>query len=149
MKKLAKERTTRGRPKGTSNDKKSYGILGDLIRKNRLSKKLGLADVAKFCNCSIQFISNIEHGRAPLPWNKTTKIAEILGVSVSEIQSANLTIRSDFNKFIKMNGKKQNNAKIAALTVLDPALIKLIARYKKASEAKKTSFVKNALNMLM
>src|SRR3954468_2638260 len=99
----------RGRPKGRSNDTRSFGPLGDLVRKHRLNRGLGLSDVAKACNCSVQFISNIEHGRAPLPWEKTALLAKALKIAVEELRVANLTIRSDFKGFIttsQTSGKK-------------------------------------------
>lgn len=90
----------RGRPKGRSNDQRSYGPLGDLIRNYRLQRGLGLADVAAACKCSVQFISNIEHGRAPLPWDKAEKLAQYLNIPLEELQAANMAIRSDFKTFI-------------------------------------------------
>ena len=94
----------RGRPKGRSSDSRSFGPLGDLIRRNRLEKGLGLLDVANSCNCSVQFISNIEHGRAPLPWEKAPLLAECLGISLESLQAANLSVRSDFKSFVSMAG---------------------------------------------
>jgi transcriptional regulator with XRE-family HTH domain len=90
----------RGRPKGRSSDSRSYGPLGDLIRSHRLEKGLGLADVAQACACSVQFISNIEHGRAPLPWEKAQTLAACLGISIETLQAANLSVRSDFKSFM-------------------------------------------------
>lgn len=90
----------RGRPKGRSSDSRSYGPLGDLIRSHRLEKGLGLADVAEACACSVQFISNIEHGRAPLPWEKAQALASCLGISIENLQAANLSVRSDFKSFM-------------------------------------------------
>src|SRR3954470_11874976 len=90
----------RGRPKGRSRDNRSFGPLGNLIRKHRLDKGLGLADVAKSCQCSVQFISNIEHGRAPLPWDKAPLLASALKIALEELQVANLAIRSDFKSFV-------------------------------------------------
>ena len=90
----------RGRPKGRSSDTRSFGPLGDLIRSARLEKGLGLLDVAKACRCSIQFVSNIEHGRAPLPWDKAPLVAAALGIAVEKIQAANLAVRSDFREFV-------------------------------------------------
>src|SRR4051812_12630493 len=95
----------RGRPKGRSRDNRSFGPLGDLIRKNRLDKGLGLADVARACQCSVQFISNIEHGRAPLPWEKTPQLAGVLKIPVDDLQVANLAIRSDFKSFVSTSSK--------------------------------------------
>src|SRR4051794_32170786 len=97
----------RGRPKGRSSDHRSFGPLGDLVRKHRLEKGQGLAEVARACDCSVQFISNIEHGRAPLPWNKASQLANALKIPAEELQAANLSIRSDFKHFVgNPKGKK-------------------------------------------
>src|SRR4051812_32899304 len=93
----------RGRPKGRSSDNRSFGPLGDLIRKHRLNKELGLLDVAKACHCSVQFVSNIEHGRAPLPWDKVNQFANVLDISVESLQIANLAMRSDFKSFMTVS----------------------------------------------
>jgi transcriptional regulator with XRE-family HTH domain len=90
----------RGRPKGKSSDKRSFGPLGDLIRKKRLERNLGLLDVAKAVKCSVQFISNIEHGRAPLPWDKAERLSSYLELPMDELQAANLSIRADFKSFM-------------------------------------------------
>ena len=112
----------RGRPKGKSSDKRSFGPLGDLIRKKRLDKNLGLLDVAKAVKCSVQFVSNIEHGRAPLPWEKAEKLATYLEIPMDELQSANLSIRADFKSFMATSkGKKVNKAATALGTVKDAA----------------------------
>src|ERR1700691_2799165 len=97
----------RGRPKGRSRDNRSFGPLGDLIRSHRLQKGLGLLDVAKACQCSVQFVSNIEHGRAPLPWDKVEMLATALKISLEDLQVANLAICSDFKSFVSTSrGKK-------------------------------------------
>src|SRR5579872_5401960 len=90
----------RGRPKGRSRDNRSFGPLGDLIRSHRLARGLGLLEVAKACQCSVQFVSNIEHGRAPLPWEKVPQLAAVLKIQAEELQAANLAIRSDFKSFV-------------------------------------------------
>src|ERR1700738_1715246 len=101
----------RGRPKGRSSDSRSFGPLGDLIRSARLVKGLGLLDVAKACGCSVQFVSNIEHGRAPLPWDKVSQLAAVLKISVDELQAANLAIRSDFKSFVTVGkGNKKSSS---------------------------------------
>jgi transcriptional regulator with XRE-family HTH domain len=106
----------RGRPKGRSADSRSFGPLGDLIRSHRLAKGLGLADVAKACGCSVQFISNIEHGRAPLPWEKAPLLANFLGLSLEALQAANLSIRSDFKSFVNLNDPTQGGARSSHLS---------------------------------
>src|SRR5215831_8733798 len=90
----------RGRPKGRSNDSRSFGPLGDLVRNQRMKLGLGLLDIAKACQCSVQFVSNIEHGRAPLPWDKVPQLATVLKIPSEELQAANLAIRSDFKTFV-------------------------------------------------
>ncbi|MBL7714602.1 MAG: helix-turn-helix transcriptional regulator [Bdellovibrionales bacterium] len=154
----------RGRPKGRSRDSRSFGPLGDLIRKSRLEKQLGLLDVAQACDCSVQFISNIEHGRAPLPWDKVSGLAQFLGLTVEEVQAANLAVRSDFKSFAlagktgKKSGKRlaapsvllgaSDAAQAFAATASDAQLRSLIAAYQSATLANRKKFVKAALKML-
>jgi len=153
----------RGRPKGRSRDNRSFGPLGDLIRKYRLDKRLGLLDVAKACQCSVQFISNIEHGRAPLPWDKVGQLAAFLKIPLEELQAANLAIRSDFKSFVTVTkagkGKKvatpsilsgmTASASAVAYTAKDAQLREVIQRYQTASATSKKKFVKAALRMLL
>lgn len=156
----------RGRPKGRSNDKKSYGPLGDLIRQYRIKNQMGLSDVARSCKCSVQFISNIEHGRAPLPWDKANKIAAALSIPLEELQAANLTIRSDFQGFVgSQNGQsrstkvgsrilksntalKDQAASLLALTSQDKSLRELLQKYSAASEMQKKKFFQTAKKIL-
>jgi len=152
---------TRGRPKGmkSSKDKKSYGPLGDLVRNARLGLKLGLADLAKSCDCSVQFVSNIEHGRAPLPWDKVATLAKAIKVSVNEVQAANLAIRSDFIGFVGVSGKKvkkpevlKNLTSIATSVSLlssDSSIQEILKRYQNASDDTRKKFVKAALGLLV
>lgn len=157
----------RGRPKGRSRDSRSFGPLGDLIRKARLEKELGLADVAKACGCSVQFISNIEHGRAPLPWDKLTQLASFLKIAVSDLQAANLAIRSDFRSFVQVNSTGRTSsvrgkrvptpailqgvtgaASAVALTARDSQLLAVLRRYQDASPVVRKKFVATAMKML-
>lgn len=154
----------RGRPKGRSSDNRSFGPLGDLIRSARLDKKLGLLEVAQAVDCSVQFISNIEHGRAPLPWEKVGVLAHFLKLSSEDLQAANLAVRSDFKSFVKTNtpevkgvrGKRVptpavlQGATAAALaaTARDEHLREIISRYQEATPANRKKFVKAALKML-
>src|SRR3954463_2627314 len=134
----------RGRPKGRSSDNRSFGPLGDLIRSNRLSRGLGLLDVAKACQCSVQFVSNIEHGRAPLPWDKVPQLASVLKIPVEDLQAANLAIRSDFKSFVTVNkgrksaspvslGKMTGTASAVAYAAKDAQLREVIQRYQAAT----------------
>ena len=156
----------RGRPKGRSNDKKSYGPLGDLIRRHRLERSFGLADVAQACDCSVQFISNIEHGRAPLPWEKSDSLARFLDIPLEELQAANLAVRADFKSFMvtgrakptKKVGKAlltssngggvEDAASLVALTAKDPQLRQLLQQYHSASPALRKRFYETAKRVL-
>ncbi len=139
----------RGRPKGRSSDSRSFGPLGDLIRKARLEKGLGLAEVAKACHCSVQFISNIEHGRAPLPWEKLPLVASFLKLSLEDLQGANLAVRSDFQTFVKTSKSKTVAAASAfTVTAKDKELQEVIQAYQVATLANRKKFVKNAIKML-
>lgn len=153
----------RGRPKGQSKDRKSYGPLGDLIRTYRMNQKLGLLEIARACKCSVQFISNIEHGRAPLPWDKAEQLARVLGIPFEELQAANLAIRSDFQSFIGAsrgaNGRRvgksatalsglKDAASLVALTAKDTQLRDILQRYHAASSAERKRFWQTARRLL-
>jgi transcriptional regulator with XRE-family HTH domain len=139
----------RGRPKGRSTDRRSFGPLGDLIRKHRLERGHGLADVAKACACSVQFISNIEHGRAPLPWDKLPAVSDFLKISMEQLQAANLSVRSDFQSFAKT---AKARAGLAASTFThvarDKELQEVLQAYQVASIASRRKFVKSAIKLL-
>jgi transcriptional regulator with XRE-family HTH domain len=150
----------RGRPKGRSRDNRSFGPLGDLIRKHRLDKGLGLSDVAKACQCSVQFISNIEHGRAPLPWDKAASLSSVLKIALEDLQVANLAIRSDFKSFVSNSkgGKRVTKplvleamagaASAVAFASKDGQLQEVIQKYQTASVASRKKFVRAALDLL-
>jgi transcriptional regulator with XRE-family HTH domain len=141
----------RGRPKGRSRDNRSFGPLGDLIRTHRLARGLGLADVAKACQCSVQFVSNIEHGRAPLPWEKVEQLAGVLKIQVADLQAANMAIRSDFKSFV-MTGKKKSTTSHSAVAltaaVKDPILQDIIQKYQTAGLESRRKFARAALQLL-
>ena len=154
---LTTMKLTRGRPKAsTKPDNRSFGPLGDLIRKHRLDHKMGLADVANACGCSLQFISNIEHGRAPLPWEKAPALAKVLKISVDEIQAANLAIRADFKVLVGPGvGKRvpkpaylKNMVAVLAVASQDANLQEVIQKYQAASKASRKEFLKAAMGML-
>jgi transcriptional regulator with XRE-family HTH domain len=149
----------RGRPKGRSSDNRSYGPLGDLIRTHRISKGLGLQDVAEACRCSVQFVSNIEHGRAPLPWQKVELLADALGVKVEEVRAANLAVRSDFVSFMSNSRgggptTKASSAMAKTLaqsmdrTLRDAQLRDIITRYQTAPLKARKKFVQAAKALL-
>lgn len=153
----------RGRPKGRSKDTRSFGPLGDLIRTRRLLRGLGLLEVAKAVNCSVQFISNIEHGRAPLPWEKSESLARFLDVPLEELQAANLAVRADFKSFMvtgRTKGKKgskptaapaagvRDAASLVAMTAKDVQLRQVLQQYQAASPSSRKKFFETAKRVL-
>lgn len=149
----------RGRPKGRSSDSRSFGPLGDLIRSHRLQKAFGLLDVAKACQCSVQFLSNIEHGRAPLPWVKLGQLANVLNITVEELEIANLAVRSDFKSFVSTSkGKKVSKplalrkiteaASAVSFAAKDVQIQEVILKYQAASQTSRNRFVREALELL-
>ena len=150
----------RGRPKGRSSDKRSFGPLGDLIRRKRLERNLGLLDVAKAVKCSVQFVSNIEHGRAPLPWEKAERLSAYLEIPMDELQAANLSIRADFKSFMatskgrkvaKANtalGSVKDAASVVAVSAQDQQLNDIIRLYQSAPIANRKRFYSEAKKLL-
>jgi transcriptional regulator with XRE-family HTH domain len=149
----------RGRPKGKSTDQRSFGPLGDLIRKCRIENGLGLADLAEACDCSVQFISNIEHGRAPLPWYKLPELAKALGLAPENLEVANFTARSDFKNFVKLQGGAKGKkvvkpnmlrqiSEAVAIAAKDDQLSEVIALYHASSHQSKKKFLRTAFEML-
>lgn len=149
--------------------------MGDLIRSARLEKGLGLLDVAKACRCSIQFVSNIEHGRAPLPWDKAPLVAAALNLPLEKIQAANLAVRSDFREFAAPAGNgstrsgkvlrtgvrrlaplgrragRQDSASVIALAAIaakDTQFQSILKAYEAASSKDRKRFVRAALELL-
>jgi hypothetical protein len=107
----------------------------------------------------VQFVSNIEHGRAPLPWEKVGQLASVLKIPVEDLQVANLAIRSDFKSFVTTTkGKKTakplvltslaGTASAVAFAAKDDQLQEVIQRYQTASPASRKKFVRAALEML-
>ena len=54
--------------------------VGGMIRKQRVEKKVGLSDLARALGVSVQFVSNIEHDRSPLPLAYVVNVADILSL---------------------------------------------------------------------
>lgn len=154
----------RGRPKGrlSFNVKKnqSFGPLGDLIRKTRLERGLGLSDLADACGCSVQFVSNIEHGRAPLPWEKVPALAKALRIPEKDLEAANLSVRADFRQFVsggnsrtlkvgtRSSGRLNDVASIVAFAAKDMQLKTMLERYQSASPELRARFIKMANQVL-
>ncbi|MBW1799958.1 MAG: helix-turn-helix domain-containing protein [Deltaproteobacteria bacterium] len=59
--------------------------IHEKIRVIRKSQKMTLADIARRCHCSISLISQIERGVVTPTFTKIKAIAEVLGISPSEL----------------------------------------------------------------
>lgn len=126
------------------------------MRNSRLEKKLGLSDIAEACGCSVQFISNIEHGRAPLPWDKVPMLAKVLKLPLGEVQAANLSIRADFKGLTAPAGGKRvakpavlkNLSSTLVLASQDEMLQKVLEKYQLASTGVRKELLKAADEML-
>lgn len=77
-------KSKRGRPAGDFNGK-DFTSLGGFIGIHRANKGLSLAEVSSQLGVSIQFLSNIEHGRAPLPPKYVSKLARVLRIPVTTL----------------------------------------------------------------
>lgn len=92
----------RGRPVGKGTvDPTDYSV-GSVMRRGRISLGLGLADVAWHLGSSVQFISNIEHGRAPMPMEMVRDAAAYLELSVTELAALALRSTSVHKEFMKL-----------------------------------------------
>jgi hypothetical protein len=99
----------------------------------------------------VQFVSNIEHGRAPLPWEKVGVLASVLKIPVEELQAANLAIRSDFKSFVTTTkGKKlaTGAASVVALAAKDTQLREIIQKYQSANTESRRKFLRTAMQVL-
>lgn len=59
--------------------------LGFYLGSARIAKGLSLTAVGESIGVKAQFISNIEHGRAPLPAKYVNQIATLLGLESKEL----------------------------------------------------------------
>ncbi len=124
--------------------------LGNLIRSRRMELGLGLSDVARSCRCSVQFISNIEHGRAPLPWTKVAGLAKVLKLQPARLQAVNLSVRSDFKGFAAGEVLKPMQEAVTTLTLTakDPGLRRVLEMYQWAGSQRRKQFVQTAQKLL-
>lgn len=85
----------RGRP--VKANKLNTGI-GALIANERVKLGYSQAKLGSLLGISLQFVSNIERGRAPLPWHLLHTVANTLSLDVNELIDANFSSTSTFKK---------------------------------------------------
>lgn len=84
---------TRGRPVATL--KAPNNKLGKILTTYRKNNKVGLELVASTLGVTVQFISNIERGRAPLPFKYVPVLSELTGISQRRLTVAILAARKN------------------------------------------------------
>lgn len=76
--------------------------LGEVIRELRDTKDLSLRDLAGKIEVSAPFLSDVEHGRRYPSDAKLEKIAEVLGISFSELKKYdNREVYADIKRLIQ------------------------------------------------
>jgi transcriptional regulator with XRE-family HTH domain len=95
-------KTKLGRPSGTYSGQNSNTTLGGFMGNARAVRGLSLSDVATKIGVSVQFISNIEHGRAPLPAKYVGKISKVLNVSSSKLATLALAKTKVYQDLAKL-----------------------------------------------
>lgn len=83
-----------------------YNIIGERLKKARLTKGLTQENLAESLNISIAYLSRIETGTTKLNLKRLSEICKLLDVSESEIlsgvsDSSNNYLSDDFNNLLK------------------------------------------------
>lgn len=92
----------RGRPKGSSNVAtrgSNQSTLGSYLASARVNAGLGLADVADAIGVSVAFVSNVEFGRAPMPYKYLDIIASLLNVNLDKLYELRLFASKSYKDF--------------------------------------------------
>jgi transcriptional regulator with XRE-family HTH domain len=91
----------RGRPGGTY-DGETVGGIGYMLGEARAQRGLTLRQVAKAIGVSQSFVSNIEHGRAPLPAKYVLAISRLLNLDHSTVASFSIQRTRSFQNYKKV-----------------------------------------------
>ncbi len=83
-----------------------YKIIGERLKKARLSKKLTQENLAESLNISIAYLSRIETGTTKINLKRLNEICNILGISESSILSgatddSSNYLNSDLSEILK------------------------------------------------
>lgn len=77
--------------------------VGFTLGNARRLKRLGLRQVAQSLGVSPQFISNIEHGRAPLPSKYAVRVSRLLGLDQTEVAGLSVLRAHVFRKLKRVS----------------------------------------------
>ncbi len=64
-----------------------YSIMGERLKKARLSKKLTQEDLAEEMDVSVAFLSRVERGKSPINLKRLTQLCTLLDISEGYILS--------------------------------------------------------------
>lgn len=64
-----------------------YSIMGERLKKARLSKKLTQEDLAEEMDVSVAFLSRIERGKSPINLKRLNQLCSLLDISEGYILS--------------------------------------------------------------
>ena len=84
--------------------------IGVLVHTNRKLCDMRLKELSRAIGVSFQFISNIEQGRAPLPWKFVPRVAKALGLSVHDVAQAALFSTHEWRQYSKLADKDKTHA---------------------------------------
>ncbi len=86
--------------------------LGEILLRQRNASNMQLKDIAATMKCSVQFVSNIEHGRAGIPWHLIRKFAGVYDIAIAELWELNIAANAQFRAAINSIDSRVSNAKI-------------------------------------
>lgn len=92
-----------------------YRLLGDRIRKERVSQGLTQEVLAEKANISVSFMGQIERGERKLSLETLVKIGDVLGVSLDYLLRSGRRVKSEANLnelVYTLNGKTQKEIRM-------------------------------------
>jgi transcriptional regulator with XRE-family HTH domain len=61
------------------------GLVGDVLRRNRLGQRRTLADVSRHARVSMQYLSEVERGRKEASSEVLAAVCDALGIELSDL----------------------------------------------------------------
>jgi transcriptional regulator with XRE-family HTH domain len=81
--------------------------FGELVRRKRVEKEIGLREMAKMIGVSPTYLSKVERDEFPPPAeDKVRKIAAIIGCDVDELLARAGRVSSDLSEIIKQHPRE-------------------------------------------
>ncbi len=73
-----------------------YNLVGERLKKARLSKKLTQEDLAEELNVSVAFLSRVERGSSHFNLRRLEQVCNLLGVTEGEILNGTSSMSSNY-----------------------------------------------------